>query len=105
MAGKKGPLSGQWQHDGSGLVLTLDRPYPGDAKAPFKVPEVPTSLAEAFSSDYKLIGGWANDLGGATTVHFKNGELTLEFPAYDDGFAPDDPMAVTSLKVTCVRRK
>ncbi|MEK2489923.1 hypothetical protein WN990_10205 [Kitasatospora purpeofusca] len=87
----------------NGLVLTMDRGGKSP-RQPFTVPSAPSSVGEEFSDQLKLNGGWANDLGGTTKVRYKGGELTLEFPAYDDGLPADAPEAVDTLKVTCTRR-
>ncbi|MEU4303645.1 MULTISPECIES: hypothetical protein [Kitasatospora] len=86
-------LAGQWELDGTHLRV---RSYDDDD--PFVVPDMTQSVEDGFTGQYKLNGGWSSDIGRTAQATYKNSQLTLHFPTYDDGGKGN------GLTVTCTRR-
>ncbi|WP_033356023.1 hypothetical protein [Kitasatospora aureofaciens] len=86
-------LSGQWELDGTRLRI---QSYDDDD--PFVVPDMTQSVEDGFSGRYRLNGGWSSDIGRTARATYKNSQLTLHFPTYDDGGKGN------GLTVTCTRR-
>ncbi|MFB7615450.1 hypothetical protein [Kitasatospora sp. NPDC056181] len=93
-------IEGRWEFGGGRLAAHLD--WSGPPKtAPCVVPGAPDGVGEGFSGRFPMDNGWSEDLGAATEVTYRNGELTLHFPTYA-GF---EEVEGAGLTVRCTRRK
>ncbi|MGW3045653.1 hypothetical protein ACWC9T_37840 [Kitasatospora sp. NPDC001159] len=90
-------LKGRWELNDARLIVHLDWIDP-QKKEPCVVPSVPDGVDEGFTGRFPMDNGWSKNLGTATEVSYRNGELTLHFPSYED-------VEGAGLTVTCTRRK